>query len=717
MNRPLVYLADLRYDYAGGVLTSDCMPLGIAYLKAVMDRDLPQVDSRLFAYPGMFLESMRQAPPDVVMLSNYLWNEELSLHFARLARAANPNVLVVIGGPNIPFEPDRQTEYVRDRPEIDLYVNGEGDFLATEVVQQFLDADMSRTELGKREIRSCIYRRPDGQVVNQPLLPRHRSVDEIPSPWLSGIQDHFFDGRLAPMIETNRGCPFTCTFCVQGIDWYTKVHYFDKERIKEEIHYVARKITELSPNQKMLRIADANYGMFERDVELSGWIGEMQKRYGYPTFIDATTGKNRPERIIESVEKVSGALVVYQAVQSLNQEVLVNIKRQNISLDAYSKVMIHVRGRGLRSNSDLIIGLPGETLTSHMQAIRDLIDSGTNQMHNLQLILLKGSELEKLETRSRFTFDARWRIGPKNFGVYGGEKVFDVEEVVVATSTLPFEDYLTCRKYHLVSSVFWNDSWFENAVSFAQKFGIKRSEWFQAMLPAMENGPQPVRDFLKQFVQNTRDELFPTREACLRHYSEESNFRKLCDGDIGDNLMYRYRARASFYIWPHICRAAMEGTKQLLIAAGAHAQVPIFEEFWMDVETFFCQQHAHGEPPCEVLEPTEVVMRYDIGEWIRQGMPLDPTPFRLQEPGVFRFELSAEGARQLTAGFKVWTPTLRGLTKMVTRIQMSWQVRQCSRVAHSPTLAGVATASCEPPTVEIFSLPQRGARTGLPECQ
>ena len=39
--------------------------------------------------------------------------------------------------------------------------------------------------------------------------PRHREVSEIPSPWLTGIQDEFFDGRLAPMIETNRGCPFT----------------------------------------------------------------------------------------------------------------------------------------------------------------------------------------------------------------------------------------------------------------------------------------------------------------------------------------------------------------------------------------------------------------------------------------------------------------------------------------------------------------------------
>ena len=54
------------------------------------------------------------------------------------------------------------------------------------------------------------------QTVRNETWPRHKMVDEIPSPWLTGIQDEFFDGKLAPMIETNRGCPFTCTFCVPG---------------------------------------------------------------------------------------------------------------------------------------------------------------------------------------------------------------------------------------------------------------------------------------------------------------------------------------------------------------------------------------------------------------------------------------------------------------------------------------------------------------------
>ena len=79
--------------------------------------------------------------------------------------------------------------------------------------------------------------------------------------------------------------------------------------------------------------------------------------------------------------------------------------------------------------------------------------------------------MESLETRDKFRFTTRFRVLPKNFGDYGGERVFDIEEIVVATDTLPFEDYVECRQHHLTFSVFWNDSWFSDVVAFAEQFG------------------------------------------------------------------------------------------------------------------------------------------------------------------------------------------------------------------------------------------------------
>ncbi|MBW2447082.1 MAG: cobalamin-dependent protein, partial [Deltaproteobacteria bacterium] len=217
--KPRVYLADLRHNYTG-VLSNDCMPLGVAYMKAVMDRDLPEVDSRLFAYPDHLWEVLQSEPADILMLSNYMWNEQLSLKFAELAKRVSPETLVVMGGPNIPIEPERQIAYFEALPQLDVYALGEGDFLARDLVKIWLEAG-STAAFRERDLPSSLHRDPDGNVLRNESRERHKEVEEIPSPWLTGVLDPFFDGKLAPLLETNRGCPFTCTFCVQGTRWYT----------------------------------------------------------------------------------------------------------------------------------------------------------------------------------------------------------------------------------------------------------------------------------------------------------------------------------------------------------------------------------------------------------------------------------------------------------------------------------------------------------------
>lgn len=685
-----VYLGDLRYDYSG-VLANDCMPLGIAYMKAVFDREASSndIESRLFVYPAKLEEAIRNDPPDVLMLSNYVWNEALSHSFIRMAKAVNPRMLTVMGGPNISLEPERQMAYLERHPDLDVYLLGEADFNAFYAVRAFIDNGCSVDRLGQAGLQSATFRR-DGKVTIDATKPRHKDVDTIPSPWLTGIQDEFFDGRLAPMIETNRGCPFTCTFCVQGTSFYTKVHNFPVDRMREEIHYIARLIKARSPHMGTLRIADSNYGMFERDVEISAYIGQMQRDYGWPTFIDATTGKNRPDRIIQSVEKVSGALVLYQAVQSLDEDVLRNVKRQTIKLDAYKALEVHMRGRGLRSTSDLILGLPGESLQSHLRGLHSLLNTNIHQMHNFQAMMLKGSEMETLGSREMFQFQTRFRVLPKNFGVYRGEKVFDVEEIIVATDTLPFEDYITARKWHLVSSVFWNDGWFEDVVRFTRAWGISNSEWWGAMLPALENGSPEVREFLDDFVRETKGELFETRDECIAFYSQEENFERLQRGDAGDNLMYRYRAIASFRVWDSICDAAMNATRALLESKGIASQITDFDEFWGDFHEYIRHKHASGVRVEEILATAEATLRYDFPAWLSDGNMTEPNAFRLAVPEVFIFELDEEGQRELTKALKVWTTQMKGLSKLVTRIKIDWQVRQCRSAVKDERAMAVA---------------------------
>ncbi len=671
-----VYLADLRHNYSG-VLVTDGMPVGIGYMKAVIDRDLPGVESQLFTYPDHLLAALKQSPPDVLMLSNYMWNEFVSHHFAKIAKAIRPDTLVVMGGPNIYLEEERRIEYMRRHQDIDVYLLGEGDFLGRDLARLYLEKGKSKAQLLEGEIPSAMFRRPDGSIAHTTMWERKAEIEEIPSPWLTGVMDHFFDGKLAPMIETNRGCPFTCTFCVQGIRWYTKVHNFSKARIREELNYIGKRIYEVSPSVGNLIIADSNYGMFERDIELSGYIGEVQKNYGWPSYITATTGKNRPERIIQSLEKVNGAIVVYQAVQSMDDVTLRHVKRSNISKDAYETVMIHVRGRGLRSMSDLILGLPGETLKSHLQGIFDLIDAGTHEMHLFQAMMLKGSELEMVESRDKHHFQTRFRVLPKNWGVYDSKPCFDVDEITIATDTLSFEDYLEARRFALTFTVFWNNGWFEDVSAVVKSFGIKPSQFLQAMRHAMDADGGAVGKMLESFVAETRGELFPSYQALVDHYSIPENFQKLESGEVGDNLMYKYRALASFFHWREVCAVALNAAKALLVKKGAAAEMADFDAFWADFHRYVEQRHAHGTSAEEILPPAWSVLHYDIPAWMAANIPRDTSRFRLPQPQIFEFALQPEAARELDGFLKVWSTSLLGLSKGITRVRTKSLMREC----------------------------------------
>ncbi|MEE2832371.1 MAG: radical SAM protein [Candidatus Latescibacterota bacterium] len=670
-----VYFADLRHNHQG-VLSVDVMPLGIGFMKAVMDRDCPEVRSRLFAYPERLWSAIQEKPPDVLMLSNYCWNEAIALHMARLMKSVRPESLVVMGGPNLYLEEQRRVDFFRHHEELDVYILGEGDFLATEVVQQFLDAGSNLERFRGREIPSSMVRTPDGSVVLTPTWDRHRALGEIPSPWTTGVMDDFFDGRLMPMVETNRGCPFGCTFCAQGTRWYTKVNYFSVDRTRDDLEYIGRRIADVSPTMRNLCIADPNYGMYEQDVEISGYLSTTQSKYGWPKFIAASTGKNRPDRIMKSLDQINNALTFRQALQSTNPETLAEIKRANVKQSTYREVMAEVQGRGMRSISDLILGLPAETLESHVDSIHQLVDSGTAEMFNFQLMLLKGTELETEDSRTKYAFETRYRLIPRGFSLLGGQKVFETEEIVVSTSTLPFDGYVTARQYAFVFSVFWNNSWFEPPVRLAERHGVKRSEVLDAMLATVDRDQGPAGRIMKDFVSETVGELFPSREACVEYYSRDVNFERLELGDIGDNLLYKYRALASFFVWPEVCAVAFSAIRGLLRCRG----VGMDDEFWENLRLYVELAHAHGETESEILGTRRAGFTYDIAAWIDNGRCEDPAPFRLANAQTFEFGLPDPFADEVRAALNVWGTDLKSLTRGVTRIRSLAQVRECRRV-------------------------------------
>tara|TARA_Y100001934_G_C12376453_1_gene789509 strand:+ start:2951 stop:4984 length:2034 start_codon:yes stop_codon:yes gene_type:complete len=672
--KPKIYIADLRH-VLGKAISNSVMPLGIGYMKAVMDRDLPEVESRVFAYPNELLQALKSEAPDVLMLSNYVWNERLSRYFSKVAKGIKQDTLIVAGGPNIPMETDQQIKVVNDWKDIDVYALGEGDFLATEIVKRFLDANKSITKLAKNGVPSSLYR-SEGEIILQDMWKRGPELGNIPSPWLTGVQDNHFDGKLIPLVETNRGCPFKCTFCVQGTDFYNRIGHFSEDQVKEELTYIARRLKKTAPKMGALTIADPNFGMYKRDVEITTHIGTLQKNYGWPTFIDCSTGKNAPELVIKSIENTNGALQMLHAVQSMDEQALKSIKRSNIKLKTYEEVTKHLKDRGVRTYSQTILGLPGETLKAHIDGLHQLVDSNIDSLQNFQLMLLKGSEIENKETRDKFGFKTKFRLSPTCFGTYGGERVFDVEEIVIGTESLSFSDYIQARKYHLAYMVFWSQDWFNDLFHFFQNVGIKNSTCVEAIFEAMDSDEGEIKRFVHEFIEETGDELFSTPEECFQFYAEDKRFEKLVSGEIGDNLLNKYRAKASFLLWPKICKFATKAVKRLVLTEGSNVLDPEFELFWEDLCRYVEFRHACGQSGDDILSPVSCQLHYDISRWVADGHPKTFSLYKLETSKNVLFKLSETGANEIRNAVETWSTDIRGLTKVARHIKVTSQVRQ-----------------------------------------
>ena len=177
---------------------------------------------------------------DVLLLSCYIWNFQLQLILTKRARMVNPSILVVAGGPQL------HRQYY---DWFDHNVIGE----AEGALQQIIDGTA-------------------GHVINTPRkteFERSPYINQLPA--LLDIKEAS-PNPLGIIFETSRGCPYGCSYCDWGSLTLSKVHFYEMERVKSELEVICR---DVKPNY--LFLADANFGIVERDVEIAQFIASMKE--------------------------------------------------------------------------------------------------------------------------------------------------------------------------------------------------------------------------------------------------------------------------------------------------------------------------------------------------------------------------------------------------------------------------------------------------------
>jgi radical SAM superfamily enzyme YgiQ (UPF0313 family) len=410
--------------------------------------------------------------PDVLGFSLYPWNAVYSLEVARAARLLYPDALIVAGGPSVPRRPASAGRFLDENPALDVLVFAEGEV----AFRELLVAQAQGT--GFESIGGIAFRRrgADGHVFTAPPV-RILDLRETASPYLDGTFDELVATKRArfstALLETNRGCPFSCTFC----DWSLTKHVeeFPLERIEAELEWIARN------GFNHVILTDANFGIRKRDHDIARTLASVKARTGRPTLCYFYLTKNDHRANLETIEILHAAGIgccVGLAVQDFDDGVLEAVKRDNIQSGESLRLREICAGRGIPTLNELILGLPRQTYASFARSV--VLAMPGYPRHSFviyQCRLLDNTDMASPEERERFGIETRrcrWRSPATSWDPI----VDEVQELVVATRDMPIEDWRRTYRFTYLASAAYNARLLRVVLQYlAEELGVDLAEY------------------------------------------------------------------------------------------------------------------------------------------------------------------------------------------------------------------------------------------------
>ena len=372
-----VYLFQPNFDYGPGHTKEYYLPYSVGLLWSYVQqfdaiKNNFQLQEIFFRRERINDVAKRIKNPKIVAFSCYLWNWEYNKKLAELVKKTYPDCIILFGGPQITDRP-YQTLFFQKHKYVDVIINGEGELSFHKVLTDVLE------------------NHPLQRVYTQ---ARINELDVIPSPYLTGVFDRIIKDNPEfgwhGTLETNRGCPYACTFCDWGTTTYSKVKKFDIDRVKKEIQWMSDQKIEY------MVVADANFGIFaDRDREIAIEIAGIKEETGYPKVVGITWQKNSQIQSAE-IAKLLGSKGFTLSVQSLDSDVLTAIKRKNMKINNLEEILTYCEKENIPTYTELILGLPNETVESWKNGHAKLLDHGQHSMIDVFLTtILENSEINQ----------------------------------------------------------------------------------------------------------------------------------------------------------------------------------------------------------------------------------------------------------------------------------------------------------------------------------
>ena len=397
---------------------------------------------------------------NIILFSTYVWNEKISLAIAKKLKEYDNKKLIIFGGPSVPDNKFGNSEkYLKENPFIDVLSHQEGERSILKLFDDFPNINFINTP-------NISYIDVDGEYKNNPNLPRLKDFDDVPSPYLNGIFDKLIKDnpkeKWLASWETNRGCPFSCTYCDWGSATNSKVARMDLDRVYQELDWFSKNKIEF------IFCCDANFGMLPRDYEIALKAAENKKKYGYPHVLSVQNTKNARERAYKVQKLLADTGLskgVTLAMQSVDPHTLKSIKRDNISTKDYEELQKRFTEDNIATYTEFILALPGDTYDGFANGVSNVIKSGQhNRIQFNNLSILPNAEMAEPENMEKDKIET---VDCPIVNVHGSldetpaDGIIESQKLVISTRSLPFDDWKKTRIYASIAELLYFNKIFQ----------------------------------------------------------------------------------------------------------------------------------------------------------------------------------------------------------------------------------------------------------------
>lgn len=327
-----------------------------------------------------------QTKPQILGFSCYIWNVETVLKLIAPIKRLLPGCKIICGGPEVSF---RAENFLRENTEVDYILQGEGEYSFYRICKSIIEEKGANLEKVPG-----LYYREDEKIRNTPVKPLPLPP---PSPYTKECLEQV-KARIV-YVETSRGCPFSCAFCLSGRD--DSLVFFNLDQAKKDLLLAANSGT------STVKLVDRTFNCnAKRAKALFSFLMEEQQKGSFPEDIcfhfEIGADLFDEETLLLLQKAPAGLFQVEAGIQSFQEETLLACRRKTNMEKLTHNLMALLAKQNIHVHIDLIAGLPLESFELFEQSFKQALSL---QPHMLQLGFLKliyGSALREEQEKHAY---------------------------------------------------------------------------------------------------------------------------------------------------------------------------------------------------------------------------------------------------------------------------------------------------------------------------